>query len=53
MSLHKSLHQERYNKNSIKFKRPQKHELAPTCDTVIKNLINNPLHHLGLINHKN
>jgi len=53
MSPHKSLHQVRYTKNSIKFKRPQKSVLPPTCDTIIKNLINNPLHHLGLINHKN
>jgi len=53
MSLHKSLHQARYNKNNIKFKYLRKNVLPPTCDTIIKNLVNNPLHHLSLINHKN
>ena len=53
MSLHQSLHQAHFSKNSIKFKHQKKRILPPTCDTVIKNLINSPLQHLGLINPKN
>ena len=53
MSNNMSLHRACFNKNSIKFKSQPKRVLPPTCDTIIKNLINNPLHHLGLINQKN
>jgi len=53
MSTNLSLHQAYFNKNAIKFKSQSKRVLPPTCDTIIKNLINNPLHHLGLINQKN
>lgn len=53
MSLQQSLHQAHFNKNSIKIKRQQRRALPPTCDTIIKNLINTPLQHLGLINQKN
>lgn len=48
-----SLHQLHFNKNTIKFRRQPKRALPPTCDTIVKNLINSPRRHLRLINKKN